>query len=338
MAHWTSSALGIYLAVMRQLLTQVQTLRYPRGLQTGGQPSTSLPLCHSWQARVRVSTSAIFGRFVRLVGKRYMMPRGPQLRKKANVLFSEDLRELHCNGILLNSIHGLGGLDQQELRCQSFICSGTGHTLLQSEGPQHRAPRASMQPMDWLEAIARSLVIDRQDKYLCFQAPVHYITDFLFLCHACVDGDPVDWTFSTWFEHNRHLRFGEDTLEQLIVQVPSEVSSPPPTLHRPSSHPMHQMSDKLDTFLSRFHDTVRKKTRRLMVTEDGVVGMAPCRAKPGDVVAILYGCSIPLVLRQGSSEGRWKVIGEAYVHGHMNGEAVTLIKRGKSHTQRLLLE
>jgi hypothetical protein len=194
-----------------------------------------------------------------------------------------------------------------------------------------------MQPMDWLEAIARSLVIDRQDKYLCFQAPVYYITDFLFLCHACVDGHPVDWTFSTWFEHNRHLKFGENTLEQLINQVPSEVTSAPPTLHRPSSHPMHQMNDKLDTFLSRFHDTVRKKARRLMVTQGGIVGTAPCRARPGNVVAVLYGCSIPLVLRHDPPADRWQVVGEAYVHGYMNGEAATSIKRGKKHTRRLVL-
>jgi hypothetical protein len=263
---------------------------------------------------------------------------GSQLRKKANVVFSDDLKELHCNGVILDSIHGLGGLDQQELRCQSFICSDAAHTLLQSGGPQHRAPRAAMQHMDWLEAIARSLVIDRQDKYLCFQAPVHYVTDFLFLCHACVDGDPVDWTFSTWFEHNRHLTFGDNTLKQLIDQVPSELSTAPPTLHRPSSHPMHQMNDKLDTFLSRFHDTVRKKARRLMVTEDGVVGMAPCRARPGDVVAILYGCNIPLVLRGASMQDAWHVVGEAYAYSYMNGEVAALIKRGKKTTQRLTLK
>ncbi|KAJ4381016.1 hypothetical protein N0V86_003363 [Didymella sp. IMI 355093] len=263
---------------------------------------------------------------------------GSQLRKRADVVFSEDLKELHCNGVILDTIHGIGGLDQQELRCQSFVCRDSGHNLLQSREPQRSAPRASMQPTDWLESIARSLVIDRQDKYFCFQAPVHYITDFLFLCHACVDGDPVDWTFSTWFEYNRHLRFGDHTLEDLINQVPSEVKSPPPTLHRPPSHPMHQMKDKLDTFLSRFHDTVRKKARRLMVTENGIVGVSPCRARPGDVVAVLYGCSIPLVLRKVSTHDAWQMVGEGYAHGFMNGEVAVLVKRGKKAMQRLCLK
>ncbi|KAF2629653.1 hypothetical protein BU25DRAFT_485661 [Macroventuria anomochaeta] len=262
---------------------------------------------------------------------------GSHLRKKADIHFSDDLKELCCNGVIVDTIHGLGGLDAQELRCQSFVCSDTRHNLMQSEEQQRNAPRGTMQPMDWLGAIARSLVIDRQDKYLCFQAPVHYVTDFLFHCHACIDGDPVDWSFSTWFEHNKQLKFGDHTLEDLVGQVPSEVTSPPPTLHRPSSHPMHQLNDKLDTFLSRFHDTARKKACRLMITEEGVVGMAPCRARPGDIVAILYGCGIPLVLRKEASQDAWQVIGEGYLHGYMNGEIAALVKRGKKSTQRIRL-
>jgi hypothetical protein len=262
---------------------------------------------------------------------------GIRLRKQADVSFSDDLKDLYCNGVVLDTVHGLGGLDGQELRCQSFLCREAGHELLQSQQEQSSAPRATMLPMDWLGAVARSLVIDRQDKYLCFQAPVHYIIDFLFLCHACIDGDPVDWSFSTWFKHNRKLRFGNTLLEDLVRQVPTEFASPPPTLHRPPSHPIHQMNDKLDTFLSRFHDTVRKKARRLMVTERGYVGVAPCRARPGDVVAVLFGCNIPLVLRREAPQDAWQVVGEGFVHGHMNGEITEQVKNGKLSVHQLRL-
>ncbi|USP81359.1 uncharacterized protein yc1106_08633 [Curvularia clavata] len=262
---------------------------------------------------------------------------GEQLRKQADVSFSDDLKDLCCNGVVLDTIHGLGGLDEQELRCQSFICREAGHDLMQSRQEQHSAPRATTLPIDWLEAVARSLVIDRQDKYLCFQAPIHYITDFLFLCHACIDGNPVDWSFSTWFEHNRKLKLGNMLLEDLVRQVPTELASPQPTLHRPPSHPIYQMSDKLDTFLSRFHDTVRKKARRLMVTERSYVGVAPCRARPGDVIAVLFGCSIPLVLRREASQDAWQVVGEGFIYGHMNGEIAEQIKNGNLSVQRLRL-
>lgn len=256
---------------------------------------------------------------------------GIHLRREAKVSFSDNLRELHCNGVVLGTIRGLGGLDEQELRCQSFVCKEAGHDLMQSGQDPHSASTHCKPPMELIEAIARSLVIDRQDKYLCFQAPVQYITDFLFLCRACIDGEPVDWSFSTWFAHNRKLFFGKMTLEDLVNQVPTEFETTPPTLHRPSSHPMYQMNDKLDTFLSRFHDTVRKKARRLMIFDHDYVGVAPCRARLGDVVAILSGCSIPLVLKMDVSRDAWQVVGEAFVYGHMNSEVEDDIKSGK-HT------
>ncbi|KAI4917405.1 hypothetical protein J4E85_009923 [Alternaria conjuncta] len=262
---------------------------------------------------------------------------GEKLRKEADISFAEDLKELHCNGVVLDTIHGLGGLDERELRCESFVCRETGHDLMQSRQDQHSVSRVAKQPTEWLEAIARSLVIDRRDKYLCFQAPDHYISDFLFLCHACVDGDPVDWSFATWFERNRHVMFGNVSLEDIVRQIPTKFSSPAPTLHRPPSHPVHQMNDKLDTFLSRFHDTVRKKARRLMVTEQGYVGMAPCRARPGDVVAIVFGCSIPLVLRGMASQSAWQVVGEGFVHHQMNGEIADELNNGTLNVRRLRL-
>ena len=266
---------------------------------------------------------------------------GSHFRKQANVRFSDDLKELWCDGVILDTIDGLGGLDGRELRCQSFVCAREGHSTLQSRDTQQRSLRAHMLPMDWLKEIARSVVLDRQDKYLCFHAPTTYVTDFLHLCHACVANEPADWSFTTWFDQNRNLRFGEQTLAELVGNVPLETPSSPPPLHRPPSYPMHRKNDteidNLDTFLSRFHDTVRKKARRLVVTIQGIVGMAPCRAREGDVIAVLFGCSIPLVLRYRSEREAWQVVGEGYAHGYMNGEMADLVKRKKKSTYEFRL-
>lgn len=70
-----------------------------------------------------------------------------------------------------------------------------------------------------------------------------------------------------------------------------------------------------------------------MVTDCGIIGMAPCRARPGDSVVVLAGCSIPLVMRYFGEPDRWQVIGEAYAHSYMNGEVSDLIKRGKKKTE-----
>jgi hypothetical protein len=266
---------------------------------------------------------------------------GSTLRKKAGVSFSDDLKELWCDGVILDTIHGLGGLDDRELRCRSFVCVEESHTMLQSGGDEVRPPRASMLPMDWLEAVARSLVLDRQDKYLCYHASQQYVTEFLCLCHACIANDPVDWSFATWFDLNRNLKFGTHTLEDLVRSVELEGPISPPTLQRPASYPIRQAEDKYvdraDTYLTRFHDTVRKKARRLTVTNKGIVGVSPCRAREGDVVAVLFGCSIPLVLRKREGREAWQVIGEAYVHGFMSGEVADYLRRGRKTKHRFCL-
>jgi len=41
---------------------------------------------------------------------------------------------------------------------------------------------------------------------------------------------------------------------------------------------------------------------------------------PGDVVAVLNGLSIPLILRK--VETGYEVVGDCYIHGLMDGEAV----------------
>lgn len=264
---------------------------------------------------------------------------GPYLIKFSDVIFSNNLKELSCNGVVLGQIHGLGGLDDRELRCHSFICAEAGHRFSQTVSDQNVASKPDMSPMDWLEGIAHSLLLGRKDKYLCFHTTPHYTTDFISLCHKCLEGEPVDWSFANWFEHNRDLRFGSHTLSSLVRSIPIDPTSSTPPVRQPS-YPWHQSTpneDKLETFLSRFHDTIRKKARRLMVTDNGLVGMGPCRAREGDVVVVLGACSIPLVLRITGEPKAYQVIGEAYLHGYMNGEASDLVEEGRKGMQRIHL-
>ncbi|GAP92967.1 putative ankyrin and HET domain protein [Rosellinia necatrix] len=59
---------------------------------------------------------------------------------------------------------------------------------------------------------------------------------------------------------------------------------------------------------------------------DPIYGLAPQRSTVSDIVCILFGCSVPVVLSEHQSYGktRYKVVGEAYVHGMMDGEAMEL--------------
>ena len=58
--------------------------------------------------------------------------------------------------------------------------------------------------------------------------------------------------------------------------------------------------------------------RRLIRTSQGYIGIAYDAAKVGDAIAVCQGGRLPLVVRR---EGeRWRLIGDCYVHGIMQGE------------------
>jgi hypothetical protein len=83
--------------------------------------------------------------------------------------------------------------------------------------------------------------------------------------------------------------------------------------------------------------------RRFMLTRRGYLGWVPDNAldngeenhaRIGDLVAIVFGCSTPLIIRP--REERFIVVGEAYVQGFMNGEALRLIDGDKCEVQSFL--
>ncbi|KAK4498031.1 hypothetical protein PRZ48_010687 [Zasmidium cellare] len=64
--------------------------------------------------------------------------------------------------------------------------------------------------------------------------------------------------------------------------------------------------------------------RRFFVTEKGYFGLGPENIRPGDRVAVLFGLSVPLALREHEENGcrSRTVLGETYVHDIMDGEVV----------------
>jgi hypothetical protein len=56
--------------------------------------------------------------------------------------------------------------------------------------------------------------------------------------------------------------------------------------------------------------------------DGGLRGLCPSGTKGGDVVVILYGGSVPYVLREKEGGDGWQFVGECYVEGMMRGEAL----------------
>ncbi|TGO55703.1 hypothetical protein BCON_0088g00340 [Botryotinia convoluta] len=66
--------------------------------------------------------------------------------------------------------------------------------------------------------------------------------------------------------------------------------------------------------------------RRLVGTQNGRIGLTVAAAMIGDSIVVLPGCSVPLVLRRDRTG--WRLIGECFVYGLMNGEAADLVGSG----------
>ncbi|KAI0469913.1 heterokaryon incompatibility protein-domain-containing protein [Xylariaceae sp. FL0804] len=65
--------------------------------------------------------------------------------------------------------------------------------------------------------------------------------------------------------------------------------------------------------------------RRLLQTNLGLIGLGPPATRAGDTVAILRGSTVPFVLRP-VDDGSWRLVGDSYVHGIMEGEAVKALE------------
>lgn len=65
--------------------------------------------------------------------------------------------------------------------------------------------------------------------------------------------------------------------------------------------------------------------RVMTVTSTGFVGLAPHGTREGDVVFVVRGIDVPLVLRaNGDDDASYELIGEGYVQGVMEGEALLM--------------
>ena len=78
-----------------------------------------------------------------------------------------------------------------------------------------------------------------------------------------------------------------------------------------------------ETYDDVFHRLcTRLRNTRIAVSPEQQLCIVPAKTQAGDLVCILRGCNVPFVLRQTSYRQVYEVVGGAYVHGVMDGEAV----------------
>jgi hypothetical protein len=262
-----------------------------------------------------------------------------------SVSFSEDLGEMTCAGFLIDQIDGLGGVKPARHPLIELLQS-TSTANSTSETDSLLEMNEEMQEKRFLlfGRLARCLSLDRQDRYLRHPAPrARFSREFEVLCRTASDTpERVFPAFSHWFRHNRDLRIGGLSLSEAMrstafadrAALPSSAGQQGGCLER-GKHPQDIANITYwDSFLSRAQTTTSSMGKRLMVTDSGLVGMAPKMAQKGDVVCILLGCSIPLVLRPSpGGAGTFTLVGECYLDEYMNGEILHGVRAQRRETR-----
>ena len=112
--------------------------------------------------------------------------------------------------------------------------------------------------------------------------------------------------------------FGRRMKDWARISFPSQCVKESPLSNFASDSVLKKYSEKdLDDFLRSLE--FLKIPRRFTITRGGYMGLAHYQTEVGDSICLLQGCSVPMLLRK--CEGGYRVIGEAYVHGMMNGES-----------------
>jgi hypothetical protein len=71
--------------------------------------------------------------------------------------------------------------------------------------------------------------------------------------------------------------------------------------------------------------------RRLFETMDGYIEQGPFTTEVGDHICVLFSSSTPVLLRPG--DGGYRIIGDAYVRGIMEGGALEMLKHNTLKTE-----
>ncbi len=250
------------------------------------------------------------------------------------VVCAENLREITCKGIFLDYIDGLGTLgrsrypteddDTLRLLTQSTALDpnfDSGATLASP------LPEAAQDPAKLLDAVVKSVSVGRRDRYLIEEAPTEtFRRDLLKLTSlelSQLEQDRAPTVFLgllRWYGYNKVLRIQQFTLEELCRLCQSAIGFyqrlAAESLRNGLPHIGFEMLQPLTRWTSGF--SPQRK---------GTWDMAPRRAQKGDLICVLYGCSVPIVLRRvlsGSEEELYEFIGECYLDGFMSGEAMRL--------------
>jgi hypothetical protein len=153
--------------------------------------------------------------------------------------------------------------------------------------------------------------------------------------------DPQQPGQQSWLKRSATLRRAGSKRDP---QGPAPAPAPAPAAVAPMSPSPVPAPTSADLVAHAMRATIN---RQLVVSDTGHVALAPIGVQRGDEICVLYGGRSPLVLRQAGRDpdgygdrALYRIVGDAYVHGVMEGEAVRRLRdagEGLPDTELLII-
>jgi hypothetical protein len=213
----------------------------------------------------------------------------PQVRLGRNEATNTCSGSLYTKGIIL------GTITQRSTRMADAIITNDSLEILRMNSPDQQLNPANLPDTIW-----RTLCADRDTRGE--SAPLRYCSSMIQLLQLISDIPKIGHR-----SNQVNIMPSIDIEEFLETDLPEEVKE----------------------FLEVVRDVVwnRRTFQGKRMDDNGspIVGLIPRYAQVGDRLCILYGCSVPVVLRNHSWGGDhcWQLIGEAFVYGFMGGEGIS---------------
>jgi hypothetical protein len=231
----------------------------------------------------------------------------------ADVHYLDDDKLLSCKGFKFDTFDGMG-------------CSWNGIPDLGSILPSKGSANPYGGIEDVQEAIWRSLVANRnleseplKDDYSSLLATPNLVNA------QFGDGDPLQeltqGNVFVWFNNvmNGNSKFricGQDLSHYFTNPQPSEIN----VVHL------------REALMQRDRVNIGRK---IVTTARGFFGLVSETTHKDDIICVLLGCTMPVALRPVGEY--YKFVGECYIHGIMEGEAMEMLKRGQVQLEDIVL-
>jgi hypothetical protein len=236
----------------------------------------------------------------------------------ASTFFSPDSSVLTCRGVLIDEVDGISVATTPESPSEI------------GEVQPRLSANAYGEDVDLFDAMWRTFVGDASyPEHPDMEAPLTFRPLFARKClkvevpfsaddqdsHRQMPSLGIDNdTLGTWYRDVRGFKIAGKRLSSILLDhgKPYAAADIPVSAHV--------------SFAFEQSIQIMQSGRRLITTTTGYIGLAPSGVKRGDKVCVLLGCHVPLILRPMGDH--FQVIGDAYIHGVMHGEAVDGVRGG----------